>query len=78
MGISGKDYINYSEYCDTFFTIDIVGTCNLNCPSCAQSIAEIKNPVGIMKLNDFKKVIKKMGDYINELMHSAEPNHQLG
>ena len=23
MGISGKDYINYSEYCDTFFTIDI-------------------------------------------------------
>ena len=69
MGISGKDYINYSEYCDTFFTIDIVGTCNLNCPSCAQSIAEIKNPVGIMKLNDFKKVIKKMKDEVDMVTH---------
>jgi len=69
MGISGKDYINYSEYCDTFFTIDIVGTCNLNCPSCAQSITEIKNPVGIMKLNDFKKVIKKMKDEVDMVTH---------
>ena len=69
MGVSKKDCVNYSEYCDQFFTIDIVGTCNLNCPSCAQSIAEIKNPVGIMKLNDFKQVIKKMKQEVDMVTH---------
>ena len=59
MGISRNDCVNYSEYCDCFFTVDIVGTCNLKCPSCAQSIEKIHNPVGIMPLDDFKLVTKK-------------------
>tara|TARA_B100000700_G_C15056070_1_gene862891 strand:+ start:2328 stop:3617 length:1290 start_codon:yes stop_codon:yes gene_type:complete len=69
MGVSKKDCVNYSEYCDQFFTIDVVGTCNLNCPSCAQSIAEIKNPVGTMKLNDFKQVVKKMKEEVDMVTH---------
>jgi len=69
MGISKEDCINYSEYCDCFFTIDIVGTCNLNCPSCAQSINTIKNPVGIMSLDDFKKVTEKMLNEVDIVTH---------
>ena len=69
MGISGNDCVNYSEYCDCFFTIDIVGTCNLKCPSCAQSINTIKNPVGIMSLDDFKQVTKKMLDEVDIVTH---------
>ena len=69
MGISKKDCVNYSEFCDCFFTIDIVGTCNLNCPSCAQSINTIKNPVGIMSLDDFKQVTKKMLDEVDIVTH---------
>tara|TARA_B100001123_G_C15288736_1_gene1016636 strand:- start:769 stop:2079 length:1311 start_codon:yes stop_codon:yes gene_type:complete len=69
MGVSKKDRVNYSEYCDCFFTIDIVGNCSLKCPSCAQSIVGIKNPMGIMKLDDFKKVIKKMKEQVDVITH---------
>ena len=69
MGISGNDCFNYSDYCDCFFTIDIVGTCNLKCPSCAQSIDQINNPVGIMSLDDFKQVTKKMLDEVDIVTH---------
>ena len=48
MGFSDKEYVNYSDYCESFFTIDIVGTCNLKCPSCARSLSEIKIPKGVM------------------------------
>ena len=60
MGIEENNIINYSEFSECFFTIDIVGQCSLKCPSCAQSLAEIKNPMGTMKLEDFKKVIYKI------------------
>ena len=69
MNISRNDCVNYSEYCDCFFTIDIVGTCNLKCPSCAQSIEKIHNPIGIMPLDDFKLVTKKMLDEVDIVTH---------
>ncbi|MDM8554390.1 radical SAM protein [Desulfococcaceae bacterium HSG7] len=60
MGLSRNDYIKYSEYCEYFFTIDVVGTCNLKCPSCVYSMENITYPKGFMSFDDFKKIIKKM------------------
>jgi len=54
------DIINYRDYVDLFYTIDIVGTCNLKCPSCAWSISDITNVKGTMSFDTFKSVTKKM------------------
>jgi MoaA/NifB/PqqE/SkfB family radical SAM enzyme len=70
MGFSKNDFVNYSEYCQSFFTIDVVGTCNLKCPSCARSLDDIKIPKGIMSLENFKAVTEKMvneSDVINHI-----------
>ncbi len=71
MGIMEKDRVNYSKYCDCFFTIDIVGNCSLKCPSCAQSVVGIKNPMGQMKLEDFKKVVKKAKQEVDVITHMS-------
>ena len=71
MGIEENNIINYSEFSECFFTIDIVGQCSLKCPSCAQGLAEIKNPMGTMKLEDFKKVIAKIKNEVDLVTHVA-------
>tara|TARA_B100000315_G_C14585077_1_gene592567 strand:+ start:1704 stop:2975 length:1272 start_codon:yes stop_codon:yes gene_type:complete len=58
-GMSSNDCIIYKKFCKHFFTIDIVGACNLKCPSCARSMREINNPKGLMPLEDFKKITEK-------------------
>ena len=60
MDFGDKDFILYSDYCQSFYTIDIVGTCNLQCPSCAQSLTSPKPTSGRMSFGDFKKVIDKV------------------
>ena len=59
-GFEKEDYINYSSYVDIFYTIDIVGTCNLQCPSCAWSMDEINNVKGTMSFDTFELVTEKM------------------
>ena len=58
--IKNDQYIIYSDYCDNFYTIDVVGTCNLRCPSCARSLVDGKKNVGFMSLTDFKQVCEKI------------------
>lgn len=70
-GLNKENIIVYSDFSDHFFTIDIVGQCSLKCPSCAQSLAEIKNPMGTMKIEDFKKVIKKIKQEVDLVTHIA-------
>lgn len=61
MNFSEEDYLCYSKYCGNFPTIDIVGSCNLKCPSCAHGMEGTSSvPMGIMKFDDFKEVINKM------------------
>jgi MoaA/NifB/PqqE/SkfB family radical SAM enzyme len=61
LGFEESEYFRYSKYCSgTFYTIDVAGTCNLKCPSCARSIEDMTSPLGFMPLNDFKKVTEKM------------------
>ena len=52
--------VNYSDYQKDFYTIDIVGTCNLKCASCAHSIPNHGVPMGIMRYEEVKAVIKKI------------------
>lgn len=52
--------INYSDYCDNFFTIDVMGSCNLKCQSCPHSIEDHGVPGGRMSFAVFEKVIDKI------------------
>jgi len=69
MNFSGRDYILYSDYCGSFYTIDVVGTCNLVCPSCAHSINGEKYPRGIMSFDHFKQVIDKVKREVEVVTH---------
>ena len=50
----------YSNFSDVFYTIDIVGTCNLKCLSCAHSIENHNVPRGVMPYCDFVDVVDKI------------------
>lgn len=69
MGLTENDYIKYSEFCGYFYTIDVVGSCNLRCPSCAHSMDDINNPKGFMPLDDFIKVTEKMINEVDLVSH---------
>ncbi len=53
-------FINYSDYSDIFFTIDVVGACNLRCASCAHSIPDHGVPMNIMSFENVQKVLNKI------------------
>ena len=69
MGLNETDYINYGDCVDVFYTIDIVGTCNLRCPSCSWSMDNITNTKGVMSFDKFKKITKKMISETNIISH---------
>lgn len=69
IGISETNYILYKDYCQNFYTIDIVGTCNLRCPSCANSIGDLGRPKGLMSLADYRKILAKMMDEVGVVSH---------
>lgn len=41
--------------------------CNLKCPTCPVGTGAIKKAKGVMKLEDFKKIIDQTGDYLYHL-----------
>jgi len=68
-GLSDADLILYSKYCKVFYTIDIVGTCNLKCSSCVHGVPDNNLPKGIMSLSTFKEVIHKIKNESPLLTH---------
>jgi MoaA/NifB/PqqE/SkfB family radical SAM enzyme len=45
------------------FVIDIVGTCNLSCPSCpVGNMGDVDRPTGLMELGLFRDIVKKIID----------------
>ena len=59
MGFTAEEYLVYSEYCTDFYTIDVVGTCNLKCPSCAHGSEGMEAPLGLMPFEQFTQVVDK-------------------
>ena len=60
MKIEGLKVITYSNYQNDFYTIDISGSCNLKCLSCAHSIEDHDTPLGLMEYNNFTEVVDKI------------------
>jgi wyosine [tRNA(Phe)-imidazoG37] synthetase (radical SAM superfamily) len=59
-GFPQDGFVNYSTYCDLFYTVDVMGTCNLKCQSCAHGAGGEKFTRGLMPLETFKQVIDKI------------------
>lgn len=59
-GIPEVDCIRYSDYCGMFYTIDVVGFCNLRCPSCVHGSVYMNSPKGVMRPADFTRIVDKM------------------
>ena len=54
------DFCTSSDICGVEYVIDIVGACNLACPSCPRGNYHIHPPKGIMSLNKYEKVVEKI------------------
>ena len=59
-GFAPDSFINYSRYCDLFYTVDVMGTCNLKCLSCAHGAGGEKYPRGLMTFDTYRQVIDKI------------------
>lgn len=70
MGIGETSLLNYSDLCQTLFTIDVSGSCNLKCPSCAHSVTEINRPPkGFMSVDDYKRILAKIKTELGIVSH---------
>lgn len=56
---SAKNFLR-GRYVPRTVIIDIVGTCNLKCPSCPNGNNPNKNPIGMMDLGTFEKILDKV------------------
>jgi len=56
-------------------TVDPINACNLKCPLCPTGVGAPGRPQGKMALDQFKKIIDKLGDYLYEvnLFRYGEP-----
>jgi hypothetical protein len=52
--------LHYKQRADHYFYVDIVGTCNLRCPSCAVGNSGLPTTKGLMSLEDYKTVLNKI------------------
>ena len=59
MGFTDDDFVLYSDYCDVFYTIDVVGTCNLRCASCAYTIEGQKYSKGLISVPEENIIRRK-------------------
>jgi MoaA/NifB/PqqE/SkfB family radical SAM enzyme len=52
--------VSFFDEMAPYYTVDILGSCNLKCPSCPHSIKETNVPKGSMTLETFKSVFDKI------------------
>ena len=69
MKLESLKVITYSNYQKDFYTIDISGSCNLRCLSCAHSIEDHNTPLGLMEYSSFTKVVDKIKSEAPETSH---------
>ena len=63
------EIISFMDEKSPYYTIDILGSCNLRCISCPHSILDSTVPKGSMKLSDFKKVFDKIYKEASDITH---------
>ena len=70
--IIGKDRIKVFSFQDEevpYYTVDILGSCNLSCSSCPHSINNHNTPRGSMEFETFRNVFDKILSETPELSH---------
>ena len=60
MNIKNLPVVSFYDEMSPYYTVDILGSCNLKCASCPHSIAETDVPKGSMRLDVFKNVFDKI------------------
>ena len=60
LNIKNVPVISFFDETSPYYTIDILGSCNLKCPSCPHSIIETEVPKGSMTVETFKSVFDKI------------------
>jgi hypothetical protein len=60
LNISTLPIVSFFDAMAPYYTIDILGSCNLKCPSCPHSIIETEVPKGSMTVETFKSVFDKI------------------
>jgi molybdenum cofactor biosynthesis enzyme MoaA len=68
-GLNKFQYSSFQSLDSPYFTVDILGSCNLACASCAHSIVDHMVPKGSMSFDNFTRVIDKIK------MESPETTH---
>ena len=58
--INNISVVSFFDEMAPYYTIDILGSCNLKCPSCPHSIIDTEVPKGSMSLEIFKSVFDKI------------------
>ena len=58
--INNLSVVSFFDETAPYYTIDILGSCNLKCPSCPHSIIETEVPKGSMTIETFKSVFDKI------------------
>jgi pyruvate-formate lyase-activating enzyme len=60
INVNNIQVYSFTDYEAPYYTIDILGSCNLKCASCPHSILETDVPKGSMNLDIFKSVFDKI------------------
>jgi len=58
--INNLSVVSFFDETAPYYTIDILGSCNLKCPSCPHSIIETEVPKGSMTIETFQSVFDKI------------------
>ncbi|MES2877231.1 MAG: radical SAM protein [Pseudomonadota bacterium] len=59
-GSSGISIFSFHDASSPYYTVDVLGSCNLSCRSCPHSIEAHGVPKGSMELSTFKQVFNKI------------------
>ena len=60
LNLTNIPVVSFFDEMAPYYTVDILGSCNLKCPSCPHSIKETNVPKGSMTLETFKSVFDKI------------------
>lgn len=69
INVNNAEVYSFMDENAPYYTIDILGSCNLKCASCPHSIIDSEVPKGSMKLETFKKVFDKVMKESPDISH---------